>query len=227
EAGVEHFVCVGIDLATSRAALELADGEADVAATAGVHPCDTQEVSASDWDELEILLASGRFCAVGETGLDFYWDRATPETQIAALDRHLDWSEQFQLPLVIHCRDAMAALLAHFETRGRPLNGVMHCFAGDRNDAQRCLELGLDISFAGPLSYPRSKELREVAQMVPDDRYHIETDCPFLPPQKHRGKRNEPAYMAELIELLASLRTVSEDLVRSQTVANSRRLFRL
>jgi len=226
-AGVEHFVVVGIDLDTSESARELAALHPDVSPTAGIHPNDLNNVNEETWEALDSLLAGGDFVAVGETGLDYHWDRCTPEMQFDGLARHLDLARKHDLPVVIHCRDAWADLLDFLEANAAGSRGVMHCFSGNIADAQRSLALGFDISFAGPLTYPGSRELREAFLAVPEDRFHMETDCPFLPPQGHRGERNEPCLLEVLSEAMAEIRGIPVEDVRLMATRNSRRLFGL
>jgi len=225
--GVRHMIIVGIDLASSKAAAELTQLHDDLHPTAGFHPDGVEQKNEDDWKELERLLAGGQFVAVGETGLDHYWNKSSHESQEAGFLRHLALGKQHDLPVIIHCRDAMEPMLQLLESRAEPVRGVMHCFSGDIEDMNRCLDLGLDISFAGPLSYPRARELRAACAAAPSDRIHVETDCPFLPPQPHRGKRNEPAMMVSLLKTMAKVRNSSLDECDRLTEENSMRLFRL
>ncbi|MEE9392438.1 MAG: TatD family hydrolase [Planctomycetota bacterium] len=223
--GVEAFVVVGCDLASSRAAIKLASLRADVYPTAGFHPTDIGDLQEQDWDALEALLAEGECVAVGETGLDYYWDRTTPKDQRAALLRQIDLALRHDLPLVVHCRDAWDALLEILEAHSEIPAGVMHCFSGDLAAMERSLALGFDISFAGPLTYKKNEGLRECCRLAPADRIHVETDCPFLPPQAWRGKRNEPAYLSATLQKLAEVRGLSLAEADAATTSNTRRLF--
>jgi len=225
DAGVEHFVVVGIDVATSERARSLRGSRPDVTATAGIHPNDSGAAGEEDWARLEELLATGDFGAVGETGLDYYRDRTPKTVQQEALRRHFDLARRFELPVVIHCRDAWSDLLDLVESEASGLGGVMHCFSGGTRELERSLVAGFDVSFAGPLTYPRSEELREACRQAPIDRLHVETDCPFLPPQGHRGQRNEPAFMRLVVDRIAALHDLDPAAVEAATAANSRRLF--
>jgi TatD DNase family protein len=171
--------------------------------------------------------------ALGETGLDRYWDYAPIELQRDYFDRHLRISQEHNLAVVIHCREAHADLLPMLRAaaaRG-PLRGVLHAFAGDTAMAAECLALGLYVSFAGNVTYTNKKfqALREAAVTIPADRILIETDSPYLTPEPHRGKqrRNEPALVAHTAAALAALRDVPLDEFVRQTTANARRLFQL
>ena len=195
--------------------------------------------AAGDWDEIVLMLAHPRVVALGETGLDRYWDHAPIEMQRDYFDRHLRMSQDRDRTVVIHCRDAQADVLPMLReavSRG-PLRGVLHAFSGDAAMAAECLDLGLYASFAGNATYTNKKfqSLREAAVTIPADRILIETDSPYLTPEplrrpcKHgaRQKRNEPALVAHVAAALAALRGVPLDQFVRQTTANARRLFQL
>lgn len=203
-AGVTDFVLVGIDRATSAAARDLARSLPGARWSAGLHPNDARAFEA-EWPAIAELASERDCAAIGETGLDFYRDRATPQEQERSLHAHLDLARQLTLPVIFHCRDAMDALLSLLERRA-PVVGVMHCFSGTKDDAARAVALGLHVSFAAPLTYPKNVALREAAAVVPDDRLLVETDAPFLPPQGRRGQRNEPAFVLETLRALAQAR---------------------
>jgi TatD DNase family protein len=214
---------VGIDLASSRGARERA-GELDgVRYTVGLHPNDANRLD-EEWPELEHIGRSEDCTAIGETGLDWFRDWTTPAQQILAFERHLQLAIELDRPVVVHCRDAFQAT---FEVvAGFPrVRGVMHCFSGNRDDARRALDLGLYLSFAGPITYPRADALREAAVYAPLDRVLVETDAPFLPPQGKRGQRNEPAYIVATVERLAALRGLPFEQAARLTSDNAHRLF--
>lgn len=221
-AGVTDFCVVGIDLATSRQARELA-ALPGVRWTVGLHPNDASRFEA-EWPELEALASLPGCSAIGETGLDCYRDRTPLDQQVAAMHRHVALAKALDLPLILHCRDAEGPLFAELAQHA-PLRGVMHCFSGTVDAARRSLELGLDLSFAGPLTYPKNAELRAAAAYAPADRIHVETDAPFLPPQPYRGRRNEPAYVVLTLQALAAARGAPLPQVAAATYANSLRLF--
>lgn len=221
--GVTDFVLVGIDASTSRAARDLARSLPGARWSAGLHPNDAAHFDAQ-WKEIEALARERDCCALGETGLDFFRDRAPRTDQERSLHAHLELANELGLPVIFHCRDAMPALLAALAPRA-PLRGVMHCFSGTRDDALRAVDLGLHVSFAAPLTYPKNAALREAASAVPTDRVLVETDAPFLPPQSRRGQRNEPAYVLETLGALALARNATLDEVARITHANAERLF--
>lgn len=227
-AGVERVVCLGIDLESSRAAVEIANKFPLVVAAVGIQPNHTAEAHAGDWEAI-VKLAEGepKVVAIGETGLDRYWDRAPFPVQEDYFGRHIELARALRKPFVIHCRDAEADVVAALrgQERNGPLNAVMHSFSGDLATAQACLDMGLYVSFAGMVTYPTAQNLRDVAKEVPLDRLLVETDCPYLAPQPMRGKRNEPAYVAHTAALLAQVKGVSVADLEEHTTRNARTLF--
>ena len=223
-AGVTDFVVVGIDHKTSAAARDLARTLPGARWSAGLHPNDTRAFEA-EWAAIVDLAQEPDCAAIGETGLDFYRDRASREEQERSLAAHLDLARDVSLPVIFHCRDAMHALLSFLESRA-PIEGVMHCFSGTKEDASRAVALGLHVSFAAPLTYPKNAALREAAAMVPDERLLVETDAPFLPPQGRRGQRNEPAFVLETLRALAEARGCDVAHTAAVTHRNATALFR-
>lgn len=229
---LEFIIDVGTDIAESEAALRLADAQPDVYAVVGLHP-----QHASRWNEeirqrLAELAANDRVVGVGEIGLDFFRNLSPPDAQRRAFIAQLELAGATGLPVVIHSRDAHEATVEILESwaltaPGRDPLGVIHCFSGDARLARRYADLGFMISFAGPITYPKSDELRHAARVLPSDRIVVETDCPYLTPQVHRGRRNEPAYVAHTGRFIAETRGDPPDLFASQTTRNARRLFRL
>jgi TatD DNase family protein len=228
QAGVTHMLTIGTEVPTSRAAVALAESEPDVWAAVGVHPHDAAEADADVLTEIERLAGGPRVVAVGEIGLDFFRNLSPREAQERVFRQCIGLARRVRKPVVVHCRDAHAEVLAILaEERVSEAGGIMHCFSGDVAIARRCLDLGLLISLAGPVTYPKARALPEVARFVPADRLVIETDCPFLPPQGYRGKRNEPAYLALTAARVAELRGEPlEDFARRAS-DNARRLLRI
>jgi TatD DNase family protein len=227
-AGVRGIVTIGTDLATSAAAIALAGEEPDVWASVGVHPHDASSADEDALAQIERLAGAPRVVAVGEIGLDFFRDLSPRNVQVGVFRRQLELARRAARPVLIHCRDAHAEALAVLaEMRVGEMGGVMHCFSGDVEVARRCLDLGLFISLAGPVTYRSARGLPEVARFVPGDRLVVETDCPFLPPEGHRGQRNEPAYLALTAARVAALRSESLDRLAAATSDNARTLFRL
>jgi TatD DNase family protein len=228
-AGVRGMVTIGTDRETNGAVVELAKRLPDVWATVGIHPHDAGEAADADFDALERLAREEpRVVGFGEMGLDFFRNLSPPDAQRQAFRRQIGIARRVRKPLVIHCRDAHDETLAILgEERAGDTGGVMHCFSGDVEIARRCLDLGLYISLAGPVTYKNARALPDVARFVPEDRLVVETDCPYLPPTPHRGKRNEPAYVALTAAHVAGLRGADAESLCDSLTANAARLFRI
>lgn len=226
EAGVRRMVTIGTDGETSRAAVAIAERDPEVWASVGLHPHDADGGDDALYEALERLAASPRVVAIGEMGLDFFRNLSPRSAQEAAFRRQLALARRLGKPVLVHCRDAHAETLAILaEERVGDVGGVMHCFSGDVAIARRCLDLGLLVSLAGPVTYPNARALPAVARFVPADRLVIETDCPFLPPQPYRGKRNEPSYLTITAARVADLREESLDDLAPRMTENALRLF--
>jgi TatD DNase family protein len=227
-AGVSQVLTIAVSAASSLRAVEIAASHASVFAAVGIQPNYVAEAQPADWDEVARLVDRERVVALGETGLDRYWDFAPFSTQQDYFDRHLRLSQQRDLPFVVHMRDCDADVLAMLrDARQRgPLRGVMHSFTGELPTMRECVELGLHISFAGMVTYKKSDALRAIAREVPDNRILIETDAPYLSPEPVRSQRpNEPALVVHTARCLAELRGVPLGEFADQTTRNARELF--
>jgi len=246
EAGVKWIITVGADLASSRAAVALAERYESVYATVGVHPHEARIVDRPTLDELRDLAAHPFVVAVGEIGLDYYRDLSPRDVQRAALESQLAVAADVSKPVVIHIRDqddrvgayedalsilhAWTSGLAIRQSRNPPVlgpPGVLHCFSGTPDAAQIALDLGFYLGVDGPVTYPNARVLQAMVADLPLERLLLETDCPYLAPQARRGKRNEPAFLPYIAEKIAELKDLSLSEVARTTSANARRLFRL
>jgi len=227
-AGVERIVAMGIDMATSMACVELAAKYPILVASVGIQPNHVAEVHADDWQNIERLATIASVVAIGETGLDRYWDRAPFALQEEYFARHLELARRLQKPVVIHCREAEAdvvrMLKVDFDKNG-PVSGIMHSFSGDAATAKSCLTLGLSLSFAGMVTYKTADALRDIAREVPLDKLLVETDCPYLSPVPMRGKRNEPGFVFHTACRLAEDRGIDVVELCERTTENALRLF--
>jgi TatD DNase family protein len=222
DAGVTRIVTIGTEPESSRAAVAMAARQAAVWATVGIHPHDAAEGDAAALAEIERLAAEPRVVAVGEIGLDYFRNLSPREDQHRVFRALLGTARRARKPVVVHCREAHDDVLRILdEERVADVGGIMHCFSGDVAVARRCLDLGLLLSLAGPVTYPNARALPDVARFVPADRFVIETDCPFLPPQGYRGKRNEPAYLALTAARVAELRGERLEALAERTTANA------
>jgi TatD DNase family protein len=232
EAGVAGVVCVGIDLASSRQAIDIAGRYPQVAATVGVHANDCADLPSGWLDELRGLAGSAGVVAIGEIGLDYYWKRVERQRQREVFQAQLELAEDLALPVVIHNRDAgedLTGILLEWAAglpAGHP-RGVLHCFSGDRDMMDSCCSAGFFVSFAGPITFRNSRGAAEMVAAAPPDRLLIETDSPYLAPHPHRGKRNEPSLLRLVAERMAEIRGVSLDQIADATTRNAERLFGL
>jgi len=227
-AGVRRILTIGTDVPTSRAAAALAFREPNVWAAVGIHPHEAADADEAALAEIERLAGGPRVVAIGETGLDFFRNLAPREAQERALRSQLALARRTRKPVLLHCRDAHEETLSILGAADvSEHGGIMHCFSGDVGIARRCLDLGLLVSLAGPVTYPKPGALPEVAKFVPADRLVVETDCPFLPPQPYRGKRNEPAYLAITAARVAELRGEPLADLAARMSENARSLLRL
>ena len=230
EAGVDKIIVVGGagDMASNTAAVALADSWANLYATVGMHPHDAKHVGEEELRQLKELVAHPKVIAVGETGLDYYYNHSPREVQREVFTQFIHLAGEKQLPLVVHERDGAqeAAELLREEGNGK-VQGVIHCFTGDYDAARAYLDLGFYLSFTGIITFKNAGALREVVRIVPLDKMFVETDSPYLTPVPHRGKRNEPAYVRFVAASIASLKGLSIEEVARVTTNNVRTLFRI
>jgi TatD DNase family protein len=230
-AGVVGIAAIGSGSGPAQleAALPFAAAHDWIWATIGIHPHEAAEATEEHFAQLAGLARHPKVIAWGEMGLDYHYDHSPRDVQKRVFSRQLELAREARLPVILHCREAWDDTLEIFEREWAPtgLGGIFHCFTGTIDQARRGLDMGFLISFAGNLTYPKSEPLRQVARELPADRLLIETDSPFLPPQGHRGKRNEPAFVLEVAKTLANVRDLSAEEIGAITAANFRRFFRL
>jgi TatD DNase family protein len=223
EAGVERLVTVGTDLASSQLAIEMAARFPGVWATVGLHPHDAKD----GLDGLEALLDAPGVVAVGECGLDYYYEHSPRDVQREAFVAQIAWAKAHDLALVIHTRDAWDDTFDVLGAEGAPERTVMHCFTGGPDEARRCLDFGAHLSFSGIVSFPNAPELRAAAALCPADRYLVETDSPYLAPVPHRGRKNRPALLTAVGDAVAAARGVGVEVVAAQSWATASALYHL
>jgi len=228
DAGVEKVIVVGGagDLSSNEAAVELARSVPGLFATIGMHPHDAKDVGDLELAKLQVLVREPGVVAVGETGLDFYYDHSPRQLQVELFCRFIRMARETGLPLVVHNREAdrEVAELLRREGKGE-IRGVMHCFTGSYESAREFLELGFYLSFSGIITFKNAGPLREVVRRVPLDRILVETDSPYLAPVPHRGKRNEPAFVRFVAETVAKVRGMPLEEVSQATSLNAHTLF--
>ncbi len=230
EAGVRQIVAVGTTAEDSAACVELAQARAGVFAAVGIQPNHVAEAGEGDWGSIVDLSKRERVVAIGETGLDRYWDRTPFEQQQTYFGEHIALADSLGLALIIHCRDCEGDIVEQLAALGRPVRGVLHSFTGRGEDAEAFLALGLHISFAGMITFTKKDldALREVARIIPEDRLLIETDSPYLSPHPLRGRfPNEPARVVHTAATIAGVRGCTLGELGELTTRNARWLFGL
>lgn len=225
---VELVINIGADLETSIASVDLADKYGVIYAAVGVHPHSASEVNTQVMEKLRELAQNKKVIAIGEIGLDFFYDNSPRDVQRKWFKEQLKLAKELDLPVIIHSRDASQETFDTLkENQDGDLRGVLHSFSGSPEMAMSYIAMGFYISIGGPVTFKNANVVREVAQIVPLDKILIETDCPYLTPEPYRGKRNEPVYVKYTAEKIAEVRGISyEELVKA-TNENAKRLFKI
>jgi TatD DNase family protein len=225
--GVDRVITVADDLSAARWAAEAATWDSRVFAAVAVHPTRTSAFSDEDKAVIEELVRQPRVVAVGETGLDYYWDYSPPSAQQEAFRWHIDLAKRVGKPLMIHDRDAHEDIMRVLHEEGPPDRVVFHCFSGDAEFARRCADAGFVLSFAGAVTFRNAQDLRAAAQVVPVEQMLVETDAPFLTPHPFRGRPNEPYCVAYTVRDLAELRGMDVGDLASAVRDTAERVFQL
>lgn len=227
EVGVTQIIVPGSDLRTSRRAIYLAQRFAGIFAAVGVHP---HEASSYDQDTRLALIEAAahvKAVAIGEIGLDYYYDYSPRDIQLAAFRDQMKLAAENALPVIIHDREAHADTMEIIQEYAGVVRGVLHCYSGSVEMAQKCVELGYYIGIGGTLTFNKAKKPVEVASAIPLDRILLETDSPYLAPVPYRGKRNEPAYVVKVLEKLSEVKGVSPEMIKEQLNKNVAELFQI
>lgn len=235
ESGVETILAIGIGTGPGSldCAIHLAAQHDFIYATVGIHPHEAKLANEAAFSELEELAKRPKVIAWGEIGLDYYYDHSPREVQKQVFLKQLELARAAKLPVIIHCRpsegsenaweDSLTLLHDHWSSNG--VGGILHCFTGTVIHAKRALDMGFMISFAGNITFPKAQQIRDAAKEIPLDRILIETDCPFLAPVPHRGKRNEPAFVTEVARQLGVIRNLPIEEIAVQTTKNFCQFF--
>lgn len=228
ELGVSLMVNVGFNRETIPQTLELAETYDSIYAAVGWHPQDAKDMTEEDITWLEELSQHPKVVAIGEMGLDYYWDTSPKDVQKKVFRQQIALAKRIHKPIIIHNRDAHRDVVDILrEEEAQQVGGIMHCFSGSVDIAQECLELGFYISFGGPITFKNAKKPKEVAKEVPLDRLLIETDSPYLTPHPFRGKRNESSYVKYVAQSLADIHGLSYEELCQITMENGKRLFNI
>jgi TatD DNase family protein len=224
--GVQYMVVVGFDRPTIIKAMELIEEYDFIYASIGWHPVDAIDMRDEDLEWIEELARHPKVVAIGEMGLDYYWDKSPKEVQQEVFRKQIQLAKKVKLPIVIHNREATADIVTILkEESAAEVGGIMHCFSGSVEVAKECVEMNFYISLGGPVTFKNAKKPKEVAQEIPLKQLLIETDCPYLAPHPYRGKRNEPSYVKLVAEQIAELKGLSYEEVSKVTTENAKILF--
>ncbi|MEA1940148.1 MAG: TatD family hydrolase [Candidatus Caldatribacteriota bacterium] len=225
EKKVTKMITIGIDLTSSKVAIEFASRFSEVYAAAGYHPNQSKIIDEPGWKELEKLSHNKKVVAIGETGLDYYRRESTIRQQMEAFKKHLSLARKLDLPVIVHDREAHKDILKILEDEAKGLKIVVHCFSGDMNMAKRCMEEGYYIGIGGIVTFNNAKSLQLITKNIPLERILLETDSPFLAPHPYRGESNEPKYIPLIAEKIAELKGISIKEVAKITSANCKEVF--
>jgi TatD DNase family protein len=223
---VKKLIVVGYDHKTNKRAIQLAEEYDFIYATVGFHPTDAKNITDQDFEQLIPLLQHPKVVGIGECGMDFYWDKEHIDQQVQVFSRQIELSKEFDLPLIIHMRDASDATYNVLHDYA-PLKGIMHCYSGSADMAQHYMDLGLHISLGGPVTFKNGRVPKEVAKVVPLDKLLVETDAPYLSPHPFRGKRNEPSRVKLVAEEIAKVKGIPYQEVAKVTTKNASDLFHI
>jgi len=230
-AGVNTILAIGTGPGPEKldAAMPFAEAHDWIYTTVGIHPHDAKEVTPTHLETLAALAKHPKVIAWGEIGLDYFYDHSPRDVQDRVFRQQMELAQAAKLPIIIHCRDAWDDCLRVLEDAWKHtgLGGILHCFTSTVEHAQRGLDMGFLVSFTGNITYPKAQGIRDVAKALPLSNILIETDSPYLAPQSHRGKRNEPAYVLEVAKALANVRDLDLQETAARTTENFRRFFRL
>lgn len=224
--GISRMVVVGFDRPTIERAMELVEKYDFLYASVGWHPVDAIDMKDEDLLWIEELASHPKVVAIGEMGLDYYWDKSPKDVQKEVFRRQIQLAKKVKLPIIIHNRDATADIIEILkEEEAKEVGGIMHCFSGSPETAKECVEMNFYISLGGPVTFKNAKKPKEVAEAIPLEKLLIETDCPYLAPHPYRGKRNEPSYVKLVAEQIADIKGISFDEVAEATTANAKKIF--
>ena len=227
EAGVKKFLVVGFDRKSSENAVNIAEKHEFLYAAVGIHPSDVKKSKAEDFEKIEELASNKNVIAIGEIGLDYYWDKdpQIKEEQKVGFIKQIEIANKYDLPISIHCRDAIEDTLEILKKHPVKRGGIMHCYAGSLESAKEFIKLGFLIGIGGVVTFKNSQKLKDVVMQIPSDSYVLETDSPYLTPEPFRGKPNHSKYLCHVRDKIAELRNISPEKVTEETTKNFERVF--
>lgn len=226
ENSITKVVNIGADIPSSKSAIKLAEKYDFIYASVGVHPHEAESMTDETLGEIKSMIKNKKVVAIGEIGLDYYYDNSPRDKQKYWFEAQLSLAKETDMPVVIHMRDATEDTISILKNSGHK-NCVIHCFSGSKETAKTMLDLGYYISFAGPVTFKNAKGILDVVSFVPDDRFFIETDCPYLTPEPNRGKRNNSVYMIDTAKKIAKVRNTSLEHIAKITYDNASKFYRI
>lgn len=224
---IAKVICVGADIQTSLQCVALADSNEQIYASVGVHPHDAKDFVDKNIETLTTLAAHQKVVAIGEIGLDYHYDSSPRDIQMEVLLRQLQLAKTLDLPVIYHIREAFGDFLPMVRSGDAIGTAVMHCYSGSIESARVCLDAGMMISFTGVVTFKNAHKVREVVEYIPLDRLLIETDCPYMSPEPYRGKRNQPAYVRYVAEMIAKIKGLTVEEIADITYNNTLSLFKI
>ncbi len=224
--GVKTFIVIGYNPMMNERAIKIAETYENVYASVGMHPTYVKDMQKGDVELFTKQLSHPKVKAVGECGLDYHWDKENPEAQKEMFAKQIELSKALDMPISIHMRDATEDTYNVLKAFA-PVKGIMHCYSGSKEYAERFLDLGLHISLGGPVTFKNAKKPKEVAKIVPLDKLLIETDAPFLAPHPYRGKQNDSSYLPLIAQSIAELKNTDYETIAKHTTQNAKKLFGL
>ena len=227
--GVFQFLVVGCDRKTSEIAVDIAEKHSSCFAAVGIHPSDSKNAGPNDLEKIKELASNKKVIAIGEIGLDFYWDKEeeVKKNQREYFKKQIEIANEMGLPISVHCRDGIEECLQILKENPVKLGGIMHCYAGSLESAKEFIKLGFLLGFGGTVTFKNSVRPKEVVANIPSDSYVLETDSPYLAPDPYRGKENHSKYLYLIRNKIAELRNVSPEQVEKETTENFKRVFRI
>ena len=224
---VEKIITAGYDLKSSFKEVEIANGFENVFATVGVHPENVEDLEADYLEKLETLLKNKKVVAIGEIGLDYHWRKDNQELQKKIFIEQIDLANKLDLPIVVHCRDAVGDTLQILKEHTPKRESLMHCYGGSVESAEEFIKLGFSFSFGGVVTFKNAKNVQEVVKNIPLEKIMLETDCPYMSPEPYRGKVNEPKNIPIIAEKIADIKNIKIDEVEKNTTKNAEKMFKI
>lgn len=227
ENGVQNIICSAYDLSSSKKAVELAEKYENVFACVGIHPENVEDFNDQALHQLENLALSEKVVAIGEIGLDYYWVSDNKDLQKEVFEKQIDLANKTNLPIVVHCRDAIGDAIEILKNNKIKRESLLHCYSGSKESAKILSDLNFSFSFGGVVTFKNAKTAVEVVEFLPIEKILLETDCPYMSPEPYRGKRNEPKNVVYVADKISKIKVLSIEAVAENTTRNAKRIFKI